>query len=141
MLGTITSGRWSRLAGGRLGQVLRAVGKQNDWSLVALGRWSLRTGRLTHDLRAGDFDVVVVGRWSHRAGGRITRFDCIYIYKIKSLLTGVRAIQHILPELKTRAIYVCCIALKPVNIAIIKPHLLSAACYILPIILIMTVQS
>ena len=75
MLVSKTSGRWSRSAGGRLGQVLRAVGKQNEWSLVVLGRWSLRTGRLTHDLRAGEFDVVVVGRWSHRAGGRITRFD------------------------------------------------------------------
>ena len=50
---------------GRYWQTFSFIGKQNRWSLVALGRWSLRTGRLTHDLRAGEFGAVAYSRWSH----------------------------------------------------------------------------
>ena len=43
---------------GRYWLAFSFIGEQIGWSLVALDRWSLSTGRLTRNLRAGDFHVV-----------------------------------------------------------------------------------
>ena len=59
---------------------------QKKWSLVALDRWSSNTVTIVSKLAWVDSELVVLEKWFSYRGGRLSRFDCRFIYRIISRL-------------------------------------------------------
>ena len=50
--------------------------------MVALGRWLFYAVRVTWELAWADSALVILDEWSSYRGGRLSRFDCVYIINI-----------------------------------------------------------
>ena len=74
---------WVRFCSGCFRQVFFSFGRQKKWSLVAFDRLLSSTVTLVWEFALADSALIVLDEWSSYIGGRLTRFDYLYVVKTK----------------------------------------------------------